>query len=324
MGLLDITPHKVSRDLRGYTVLFYGPPKVGKTTIASKFPNALLLAAEKGYSALAGVYAQPINNWSDFLKVVKELKDPQVQSKFSTVVIDTADLLYDFCERYICNMEGVDAVNKIPYGGGYTKTKKEFDDRLRQIVQMGYGLVLISHEQDKTFTNEDGTEFNKITMTLNNQAKLVTTRLCDIIAYARPIETDAGVKTFLFMRGTNRFDAGSRFKHTPNKIEFSYDNLVNAIADAIDKQAAEDGGELVTEERENLYLDSSNDYDYDALIEEFNGIIKGLLEKNKDYYIPRITEIVDRHLGKGNKVTDTTRDQVMLVEIIVSELRELI
>ncbi len=27
MSLLDLAPHKVSRDLRGYSVLFYGEPK---------------------------------------------------------------------------------------------------------------------------------------------------------------------------------------------------------------------------------------------------------------------------------------------------------
>lgn len=57
MGLLDIKPHEVSRDLRGYSVLFYGEPKSGKTTIASKFPNSLLFAFEKGYNALPGVMA---------------------------------------------------------------------------------------------------------------------------------------------------------------------------------------------------------------------------------------------------------------------------
>ena len=32
MGLLDIKPHQVSRDLRGYSVMMYGAPKTGKTT----------------------------------------------------------------------------------------------------------------------------------------------------------------------------------------------------------------------------------------------------------------------------------------------------
>lgn len=46
-SLLSIQPHKVSRDLRGYSVFFYGAAKTGKTTIASKFPGSLLLAFEK-------------------------------------------------------------------------------------------------------------------------------------------------------------------------------------------------------------------------------------------------------------------------------------
>ena len=48
IDIFSIQPHQVSRDLRGYSVFFYGGWKTGKTTIASKFPKALLLAAEKG------------------------------------------------------------------------------------------------------------------------------------------------------------------------------------------------------------------------------------------------------------------------------------
>ena len=63
-SLLEIKPHQVSRDLRGYSVLFYGEPKSGKTTIASKFPGALVLAFEKGYSAIPGIMAKPMNSWN--------------------------------------------------------------------------------------------------------------------------------------------------------------------------------------------------------------------------------------------------------------------
>lgn len=85
INLLNLQPHKVSRDMRGYSVLFYGEPKSGKTTIASKFPQSLLLAFEKGYNALAGVKAQPINSWAEFLKVLRQLKDEKVKEIFETV-----------------------------------------------------------------------------------------------------------------------------------------------------------------------------------------------------------------------------------------------
>lgn len=65
---------------------------MGKTTIASKFPHALLFSFEKGYSALPGVFAQPINNWSEFLKFLRELKQEEVKEKFETIVIDTANI----------------------------------------------------------------------------------------------------------------------------------------------------------------------------------------------------------------------------------------
>lgn len=79
IDIFNIQPHQVSRDLRGYSVFFYGGWKTGKTTIASKFPKALLLAAEKGYNALAGVMAQPINSWAEFKKVLRQLKDERAK-----------------------------------------------------------------------------------------------------------------------------------------------------------------------------------------------------------------------------------------------------
>lgn len=45
IDLLNIQPHQVSRDMRGYSVFFYGEAKSGKTTTATRFPNHLLLAS---------------------------------------------------------------------------------------------------------------------------------------------------------------------------------------------------------------------------------------------------------------------------------------
>lgn len=124
MGLLtNLKPHEVSRDLRGYSVLFYGTPKSGKTTIASKFPGAVIFAFEKGYSALPGVMAQPINSWNEFRRLLVELKEEETKAMFQTVVIDTADIAYDYCTKYICDNAqrsdggyGVDSISDIPFG----------------------------------------------------------------------------------------------------------------------------------------------------------------------------------------------------------------
>ena len=336
LNLLDITPHQVSRDLRGYSVFFYGEPKSGKTTIATKFPRHLLLAFEKGYNAIPGAMAQPINSWGDFRKVLKQLKDPAVKKKFETIIIDTADIAYDLCEKYICSNAkrsdggfGVDSVADIPFGKGYTMVAKEYDECLRSIVQMDYGLVLISHAVDKTFTDEQGREFNQIVPTLGNKPRNIVSRMCDIIGYSRGIQNDDGTtSTKLFMRGTPRYVAGSRFKYTPDFIDFSYASLVEAIGSAIDKQVAEDGEEYFTNERTNVYK-AATELDFDELLNSFNRMINNLMEsKSEDeftnYWLPRIVQITDRYLGRGMKVAQCSRDQVEALDLIVSDLKELI
>ena len=199
IDLLSLTPHQVSRDLRGYTVFFYGDPKTGKTTTASRFPESLLLAFEKGYNAIPGIMVQPLNSWAEFRKTLRELKKEEVKEKFSTIIIDTADIAYDYCVRYICDNAkrsdggfGVDAISDIPFGKGYGLVSQEFDECLRSIVQMDYGLVLISHATDKVFTDEQGKEYNKIVPTLDKRASNIVSRMTDIIGYARVVKDDKG------------------------------------------------------------------------------------------------------------------------------------
>ena len=338
IDLLDIQPHQVSRDLRGYSVFLYGEPKSGKTTIATKFPRHMLLAFEKGYNAIPGAMANPINSWGEFRKVLKQLKDPRVKERFETIIIDTADIAYDLCEKYICSNAkrsdggfGVDSVADIPFGKGYTMVAKEYDECLRSIVQMDYGLVLISHAVDKTFTDEQGREFNQIVPTLGNKPRNIVSRMCDIIGYSRAIPSEDGTTTStkLFMRGTPRYVAGSRFKYTPDYIDFTYKDLVKAIGEAIDRQMAEDGSEYFTDERTNLYKTVIDDLDYDELIETFNSIIKNLVEtKSEDdfanFWQPRIVQITDKYLGKGMKVSQCSRDQVEALDLIVTDLQELL
>ncbi len=333
IDIFSIQPHQVSRDLRGYSVFFYGGWKTGKTTIASKFPNALLLAFEKGYNALAGIRPQPINSWAEFKKVLRQLKDPRAKEMYETIVIDTADIAYDYCTKYICDNAqrpdggyGVDSISDIPYGKGYGLVEKEFDTALRSIVQMDYGLVMISHETDKTFTDEAGNQYNKIVPTLDKRANNICARMCDIVAYSRAVtDKDGNLSTKLFMRGTPRYEAGSRFKYTPDYIDFSYDNLVNAIAAAIDKQAEEDGQQYFTDTRNNAYEDTTKDLDFDELMKNCNNLIKGMIEGNSeevfvDFYQPRIVQITDRYLGRGQKMSQCSREQVEALSLIYDDL----
>ena len=323
MGLLDIKPHQVSRDLRGYSVMLYGAPKTGKTTTACQFPGALLLGFEKGWSTIAGVMVQPINSWSEFKKLFVEFKDPDVQAKYQTIVIDTADIAYSYCEKYICNRESdakhdYQTVADIPYGKGYAMAMEEFDECIRKILQLGYGLVLISHEQDKTMKNERGEEYNQLIPTLDKRARLVCERTCDIIGYCRQVQTENGYVVRMFMRESDRYVAGSRFKYTPESIELTYDNLVKAIGDAIDAQENLVKGST-TEASFNMHKEEVQ-YDFEGLMKEVQAIVGNLMTTRPEME-HKIVAVVDKHLGKGRKVSDCTPDQAALVDLILTDLK---
>lgn len=323
MSIFDITPHQVSKDLRGYSVLFYGDPKSGKTSTAVKFPKHLLLAFEKGYAAIPGAMAKPINTWGEFLSTLRELKTDQAKEAFNTIIVDTADIAYDLCERYICAQNDVDAIGDIPYGKGYGLVAQEFDEKLRSIVQMDYGLVMISHSQDKTFKDESGQETQRITPTLPNKAQTIVSRMCDIIGYSRAVLNEKEeLETRLFMRGTPRFVAGSRFKDTPASIVFTYDNLVNTIHDAVSALEAEYGLEATTDAPSHHNAASPDQRDIEDVLAEFNEVAGTLMTQDAERFGPRIQRAVENHFGRGKKINEATLDQVDLAESALAEIKD--
>jgi hypothetical protein len=279
--------------------------------------------------------ALPINSWGEFRKVLRQLKEDRAKEMFETIIIDTADIAYDYCEKYICANAprsdggfGVDSIGDIPYGKGYKMAAKEFDECLRMILQLNYGLVLISHAVDKTFKDQNGQEYNQIIPTLDSKPRNVVNRMADIIGYSRAVDTETGSVVKLFMRGTPRYVAGSRFKYTPDVIDFSYDNLVNAICEAIDKQAEEEGNVNFTTERNNVYIESK-ELDFDELTTAFQDMIEMLMSNSEEdtfrtFWQPRIVQITDKYLGRGCKVSQCSREQTEALDLIVTELRDLI
>ena len=321
IDLLAIQPHKVSRDLSGYITYVYGAEKSGKTTFASHMPAPLILAFEKGYNTLPGVMAQDMTSWGDMKQVVRQLKNPAVKEMYKSIAVDTVDLAGSMCEKYICAQNGVDALSGIPYGQGWTMVKKEFEEVFRTIVQLGYAVVFISHSKDKTFKAKNGNEYNQIIPTCPTSYNNIAKDMADIYAYAEKYTENGEAKVRLVLRSPdNSAETGCRFKYIPPIIEFTYDNLVKALNEAIDKEAAMHNNKFVTDNREVAVIETT--YDYEALIAEFQGLVGELMNKNAQHYGPRITQIVDRYLGKGKKVSDATIDQVEFIHLIVSEIKE--
>ena len=322
INLLNIQPHKVSRDLSGYITLLYGPAKIGKTTFGSQMPGHLVLAFERGYNALQGVMVQDITTWGEFKQVVRELKKPEVKEVYKSLIIDTADVASDLCQKYICSQLGIDNIGDGGWStNGWSKYKKEFEDTFRTLAQLGYAIVFISHDKEKTIKPQNTSEYQQIGSSMQSSALTVIENMSDIIAYAHLKVTETGAQRVLTLRSLdNSVRCGCRFKHIAPEIPFSYEALTKALNDAIDKEAKEHDNKYIT--NASVAAPVLKTYNYDALRDEFDAFVVSLMQKDANYYAPRVTQVVEKYLGKGKKVSETTREQAEFIYLILDEMKE--
>ena len=321
-NLLELTPHSVSRDLSGYITFLYGPAKCGKTTFGSKMPGALLLAFERGYNALPGVMAVDVTSWGEMKQLVRELKKPEVKERYKSLIIDTADIAADCCQKYICNQLGIENIGD---GGwtvnGWAKYKKEFEDTFRTLTQLGYAVVFISHDKEKTIKPQNANEYQQIGSSMQSSALSIIENMSDIIGYAHPKMSDQGAQMVLTLRSSdNSVRCGCRFKYIQPEIPFTYEALTRALNEAIDKEAAETNNLFVTNKRQTAPI--VKEYNYEALMEEFQVLVGKLMEKNAATNSAKLTQVIERYLGKGKKVSDATIDQAEFIHLINEEIKD--
>lgn len=323
INLLDLKPHVVSTDLSGYITLIYGPPKIGKSTFGARMPKPLLLAFERGYNAIPGVIAQDITSWGEMKQVMRELKKPEVQENFKSIVVDTIDIAADFAQKYVCNQLGIENIGD---GGwttnGWAKYKKEFEDVFRTLAQLGYAIIFISHDKEKTIKPQNGSEYQQIGSSMQSSALSIIENMADIIGYAHPkVNPDGTTERVLTLRSLdNSIRCGCRFRYIEPEIPFSYEALTKALQEAINKEALENNGQYVTNERQTVSI--AKEYDFDALMKEFSEIAGKLMETASAVNGPKITEIISKYLGKGKKISEATREQAELVYLIIQEIKD--
>ena len=319
IDILNIEPTVISRDLKGKYILVYGKPKTGKTTLASRFPKNLLIAFEKGYNAIDGIRAIDINKWTDFKLVLRQLEKKEAQEMYDTITIDTTTIAYEMCEQYVCAQNGVQSIADIPWGQGYTATKKEFEKCLRKITMLGYGLVLISHIETRKEKTSDDSEVEILAPSMPKRCYEVVNQIVDIIGYISTEWDDMGNSTrWLYTRQTPTVMAGSRFKYLAPKIKLGYDELVAAINEAIDKQRDVDGATVVDKVETKI----EEQLDFGAIRAEASQLWSDLVKEdtaNADIILKKVEMI----FGRKIKLSEITEDQVDLFNLVLIDMRDM-
>ena len=290
--------------------------KIGKTEFCSLAPDALILAFEMGTNARPGAYVQPVEKWSEFKLVLRQLEQPQVKQKFSTICIDTVGIAYDICEKFICQQAGVQKIGEIPYGGGYSALSKEFESSLRRITMLGYGLIMTCHLKENA--NADG-EVIGYKPDLNNRCLKIVNGLVDVIGVITQTWNEKGEsERWIQTRATPTIQAGSRFRYLAPRIRFGYNEFVNAIAEAI--EAEEQHGATVVEHKEANDATVANFATVRTEAQELWQTLVSRDEENATIILKKIEMI----MGRKMKLSEFTEDQTDLLALAVDEMRAML
>lgn len=166
--------------LQDASMLLYGEKKIGKTSFAAQFEDAMLIFFEPGGKWLETYNVMP-KNWKQFKAYLKLLEaEPD---RFRTIIIDTVDLMYKMCYKSICESMGIEHPQDEDYGSGWQRIEDEFTSTVNRILSMGRGVIFISHAEEKKIKVKEGGSADRVVATMPKQARKVLEAVVDIWAY---------------------------------------------------------------------------------------------------------------------------------------------
>lgn len=323
--LLNPQVSRVSKNTDGLVITIFGYGGLGKTPVACKMEKPYYIAFGKsGLSGLNNVPFKPIKSWAEFKKFNKTLSDPKnfdiLHQKFQTVILDEMEVLYSYCEKYVASTEGV---NKIKEGNGgfglWGDLKTEWETELLKIIGSGFCVMFILH----TAPDDTGRQFpvgdvKRMLPILINHS--------EIIGYVRGngVDPDTGkpIHSSLVLAGSDECFARTRNEYFDPIIEdFTAENLVKAYYSAIERQEKAEGTQAVTKaERDRMFETEKRSFEevMNDLMLTGEAVVKKYGSKEK------LTEIVEKNLGKGKLVSQCSPKQQEVCEVILAELKELL
>ena len=233
-------PHK------GQRIVIYGPEGVGKTTLASQFPDPLWIDTESSTDAIDVARMPAPKNWKD---ITDEVDYVAQEKPCKTLVIDSIDWAERYCIEQVCVEKKVDGIESIGYGKGYVYCKEKFQsllNALRKITESGIHVVLICHAQIQKFEQPDELgAYDRWTLKLSKHDTPLVKEWSSMILFcnfktlvvnvdgkgaSKGINKGNGQKRVIYTTHHAAWDAKNRY-NLPDEIPMDYEAIRGVIED---------------------------------------------------------------------------------------------
>lgn len=132
------------------SILIYGQPGTGKTTLGCSAPNPILFDYDGGVQRINGAHQVPtvqVRSWEDTQEALKEIETDYPECK--TIVIDTVGKMLDYMSDFIIRNDSKMGMRDGSLSlKGYGVRKTMFVNFIKQLFISGRSVVFIAHEKE--------------------------------------------------------------------------------------------------------------------------------------------------------------------------------
>ena len=236
---LNIITGKIARPIK---TVIYGTEGVGKSTLASKFPEPLFFDVEGGTSQLDVRRVEENTTWEDLLSDITEVfRNPDI---CRTLVIDTADAAETLCINYILQKYNQKSIESFGYGKGYTYIGEEWNRLMTALdgcIGRGINVTLIAHARQRKIELPDQSgAFDHWEMKVSKQVAPLLKEWADLLLflnYKTYVVTDdnkskkaTGGKRVMFTSHNPVYDAKNRYG-LPDEIDLDFSKIAKIFKD---------------------------------------------------------------------------------------------
>jgi hypothetical protein len=210
----------VSGILEEKTVVLYGPPGIGKSTMASEWAGGgFLFFDTAGELTDLEVYRVGVTDWRSFREFCASYAvDARSDRRFTGVVIDTADMLGTYCSQAVRQRLGIVHESDAEWGKGWSMVREEFASHVAKLAALPGGVILISHSKENEIKARNEV-YTKNVPTLSGGIREACINSADLVLF---IDYDADGGRVIYTKPGKYHEAKERSRHPRLPAEISW------------------------------------------------------------------------------------------------------
>lgn len=222
--------------------LIYGPEGIGKSTLASQWPDPLFIDTEGSTKRMNVARLPAPEEWGGIIKEVQWVA--QNPDSCKTLIVDTMDWAEMMCSKDLFGDKGIESPG---YGKGYVMLAEKFKellDELDKVIQAGIHVTVTAHAYMRKFEQPDEIgAYDRWELKLQKKTAPIVKEWADMVLFCNYKTIVVNIDNQGAAKGKNKAQGGERVMYTshhncwdaknrfdlPEQVPMSFDSIKEII-----------------------------------------------------------------------------------------------